>query len=533
MIEESYMGNNQPRNVRKSRWESDYRFFNSFSQYNITNEKFIVKYGQKRNQNCGGIPIGKNSTTGNICIDDSDAHSLVIGSTGSKKSRLVVMPAVKILGSAGESMIISDPKAEIYNRLAYDLKQKNYKLYVINLRDPGTGDTWNPLAIPYDFYQNGNIDKACEFVNDIAINLMLAERDHGDPYWDYSARDLFFGLTLLLFKYCKKQGCTEKDITISNLLKLRRTMFQEEGTAANTLLWEFAKNDEIIASSLLGTVMAPFKTQSSILSTFDEKMRIFVIQPSLVEMLSKNSISLDEVGMKKSAIFLIMPDEKTSYHRLISVFIKQSYEYLIFKAQNLENNRMKVRINYVLDEFSSLPAIKDFSAMITASRSRNIRFHLVIQSKNQLVSRYMEESNTIFSNCMNWIFLTSREIELLSDISTLCGEREGGREPLMPLASLQRLDKKRGEALILSGRLYPYISRLPDIDKYVSSNVECVEIPKRPRGMTSFLRFDFRDSAKEEVNQDKKRKNKEDNENELMRIQKELEAKYDEIFGPN
>lgn len=182
MIEENYIYEGLFNKIRNSRWESSHKFFNSFSQYNITTGKFTAKYGGRISNNCGGVPLGINTLTGNICVDSSDAHSLIIGSTGSKKSRLVVMPTIKILSDASESMIISDPKAEIFNQLSHYLKQKHYKLYIINLRNPAEGDSWNPLALPYLFYKNGDLDKTCEFVNDIAINLMLSERDHGDPF---------------------------------------------------------------------------------------------------------------------------------------------------------------------------------------------------------------------------------------------------------------------------------------------------------------------------------------------------------------
>ena len=519
------------RNIKRNQWETDRRFESAFSQYVLSEGKFVNK---KQKENLGGIPVGKNSLTENVCVDGSDVHSLIIGSTGSKKSRLVVMPMVKILGDAAETMIISDPKAEIYNKLSFFLKNKGYNIYVMNLRNPSSGNTWNPLAVPYMFYQKGDMDKVCEFINDIASNFVLAERNHADPFWDYSARDLFFGLALTLFKYCSEMGYPENFITIQNLLRLRRVMFKRDKESGISLkLWELVKEDDIISSSLIGTVQAPEKTQSSILCTFDEKMRIFTIQPNLVDMLSSNTISLEEIGRYKSAIFLIMPDEKTSYHRLVSAFVKQSYEYLIYLAQNIKEKRMKIRINYVLDEFSSLPQIKDFPAMITASRSRNIRFHLVIQSKNQLVNRYMEEAETIQANCMNWIFLTSREIALLEELSILCGEREQDRGRLMPVAALQHLNKENGEALVLSGRLYPHISVLPDIDCYIKTEYPILPIVERKLNIQAKVEYDFErykcevrknfGSTKKIVNEQK----------ELIDIQKELEEKFDELFGNN
>ena len=97
-----------------------------------------------------------------VYADGSDAHTLLIGATGSKKSRLVVMPTVRILGAAGESMVICDPKAEIYQRTSGYLKQLGYDLHVVNLRDPSKGDGWNILEIPFKLYNSGEIDKACE-----------------------------------------------------------------------------------------------------------------------------------------------------------------------------------------------------------------------------------------------------------------------------------------------------------------------------------------------------------------------------------
>lgn len=116
--------------------------------------------------------------------------------------------------------------------------------------------------------------------------------------------------------------------------------------------------------------------------------------------------------------------------------------------------------------------------MITAARSRNIRFNLIIQSKHQLLERYKEETETIQSNCNNWIFFTSREVKLLEELSVLCGKRSNGEKYVIPPDSLQHLSKERGEALILSGRLYPYITMLADIDKYDGGKYHYLKIKR-------------------------------------------------------
>lgn len=374
------------------------------------------------------------------------------------------MPTVRILGQSGESMIISDPKAEIYYRTAGELEKLGYQIIVLNFRTPIAGNGWNPLSIPYNFYKKNDIDRACEMVNDIANNFITPEKINKDPFWTDSAANMFFGLVLTLFKMCRDEQLDDMTVNISSVLKLRRQLFDENPSMSS--IWRYIEDDDIIAPALSGVVLTAKDTRAGIVSTFDQKMRYFVYQPSLMDMLSDNSISLDSINERKTAVYLIMPDEKTTYHVLISLFVKQSYEYLIFQAQESKSRKMKIRLNYILDEFSSLPTIKDFPAMITAARSRDIRFCLIIQSKHQLSQRYGDETETIQSNCVNWIFLTSREVPLLEDVSKLCGKTGGGSRPLVSVASLQHLDKERGQALMMCGRMKPFYAYLPDIDSY-------------------------------------------------------------------
>lgn len=437
----------------------------------------------KTNFGEGGIPLLWNEEEERVAVDHTDAHSLVIGPTGSKKSRLVAMPLVKILGKAGESMIICDPKAEIYGRLADELEKQGYKINVLNLRDPDFSSCWNPLSIPYYFYCEGNENKSYEFINDIAVNLMGDSRHVKDSaFWDNSAASLFSGLVILLFRYCQEFEQLGDMVHMGNILWLRNCLLTKnvKERKERDRLWSYAKEDEIIKNALIGTVETANDTQAGILSTFDEKMRIFSMQPNIMDLMSKDDIFFESLTEQKTAVFLILPDEKTTYHRLVSLFIKQSYEYLIYLAQKGGTER-GIRINYVLDEFSSLPTINDFPAMISAARSRNIRFNLFVQSKNQLLLRYEEEAETIQSNCTNWIFLYSREIKFLQEISELCGVRyvDNGKRPLLEVAELQQLSKDRGEVLILIGRYEPYLGRLLDIDYYEGKGYRIRPLPKR------------------------------------------------------
>lgn len=377
-------------------------------------------------------------------------------------------------------MIINDPKGELYARTAGELRDLGYHIITVNLRNPSVGHAWNPLQIPYNYYKSGDIDKASEFANDIANTLILGEIASDDPFWGYSAYDCCLGLILLLFKLCKEMGYPDNGVNISNLLQLRRKLFETGVNTKNSPLWRWASEDELIAASLTGSVMTAQDTMRGILATLDQKLRALAIQPSLLDMLANSNFDIEDIGQRQTAVYLITPDEKTTYSAIVAMFISQSYQHLIYSAMK-SGGRLGIRVNYILDEFSSLPAIgSDFPSMISAARSRNIRYLICIQSKAQLIKRYKEEAATILSNCTNWIVLFTRELELLRDVSELCGEKRD-RTPNISVYDLQHLSKDKEEALLLAGKAKPCIVNLLDIDRFDERRYQVIdfETPER------------------------------------------------------
>jgi len=522
-----------------SQWANAQKFRSTLKKVDLKNKNIF----------CGGIPLWSD---GHLAyVDDSDSHSLIFGSTGSKKTRLLAMPMLRILGKAGESMIVTDPKGELYERTAALLKDLDYNLIVLNFRNPSTGSTWNPLDIPHRLYKSNEKDKASELLNDLVKNIMFYETTANiDPFWDNSASDFCYGLLMVLFE-CAQH---ERQVNLRNISSLKNSFISMQSN-----FYEHLNKHSLAYISLSGTMDAFEKTQGSILSVFDQHLRLFCAQSNLSEMLSYSNFSLDSIGFKKSAVFIIMPDEKTTYHRLVSIFIKQCYESLIAAAQANETRTLPIRTNFILDEFSNLPPVTDFPAMITAARSRNIRFCIITQSDHQLKARYREESETIKSNCNNWVFLTSRELPLLRQISELCGYKDG-TTPLISVSKLQRFDKERGEALVLNGRNYPYVTTLADIDAYDKNHYARIPIPFREKRKILTFNFKnivaklpvksiselFKDDFLENIDDDQESAIMAESLNNLFEeqnhtnqteqelpigIQAALEAKFDEFFG--
>jgi type IV secretion system protein VirD4 len=199
---------------------------------------------------------------------------------------------------------------------------------------------------------------------------------------------------------------------------------------------------------------------------------------------------MGSIGEEKTAVFLIVPDENTIYHRPVSVFVKQCYTELVLAAQKRPSRTLPRRVNFLLDEFATLPPIGDFPAMITASRSRNIRFNLIIQGMGQLYNKYGRQAGTISGNCENLVFLHSRETELLNEIITLSGQKNNV-ESLVSVSMLQTLDKEKGEAFIRHKRLHPFIANMPDIDRYPGILSEGDQIPYPENTRKAQIVFDF------------------------------------------
>lgn len=453
-----------------SRWATDIEM-----KQNL--RKIIISDNQYEQ---GGVPLISDGKT--AYIDDSDAHTLILGATGSKKSRSICMPLLNILAKGEESFVVTDPKGELHEHISGLLHKNGYKVVVLNFRDPSYGDAWNPLSIPYQFYKSGNIDKAMETLSDIVHCII--QKSSRDPFWDYSAANFCFGMLQILL-----ECASEEEVNVSSLTYLRT--FAQEGGVNETTLSDFYGNlnkKTSAAISLSGTLNAAEATKYSILVTVDKNLQLFSCHRSLTEMLSYSTFDISRIGLEKTAVFLIMPDEKNTFHFLVSVFVKQCYESLIQVAQEQPGRKLPIRTNFVLDEFANIPPIPDMPAMITAARSRNVRFHLVVQSENQLHKMYDTDAHTIKGNCANWIFLTSKELALLEEISTLCGKRKvatGEQQemlrPLISVSMLQRLNKERGEALVFYDRQYPYITQLADIGAYDFEQYASQPLVKRER----------------------------------------------------
>ena len=438
-----------------SRWATDSEMKKELNMVKVQTEK--AEYG--------GVPLINNGSK--MWVDGGEGHNIIVGSTGSGKTQAIIFPLVHSLAKHDESMIITDPKGEIYEKSSEMLRKKGYNVVLLNFRDPQRGSGWNPLHLPYKYFKNGNVDKANELTDDLAMNILYDENaQNQDPFWEKTSADYFSGICLGLFEDAK-----EEEINL-NSVNAFTTIGEEKCGPNSVYVNEYFKSKDPNSSAYISassTIVAPTDTKGSILSVFKQKIRLFAARENLSEMLSHSDFDFEDIGSKKTAVFIIVQDEKKTYHSLVTIFLKQCYEALVDYAQK-NGGQLPYRTNFILDEFANMPPLKDVDTMVSAARSRKMRFYFVIQNYAQLAEIYgKEKGDTIRGNCTNIIYLISTEMAALEEISKMCGEYEikekdkDGKEkketrPLITVSDLQRLNM--WEIIVLRLRMNPFRTKI-------------------------------------------------------------------------
>ena len=218
-----------------------------------------------------GIPLicdGKS-----MWIDTGEDHYIIVGSTGSGKTQIGSLPMINLMARAGESIIVTDPKGELYESTANLLKENGYNIVVLNFREPQKGNSWNPMALPYKLYKEGNTDKAIELLDDLALNILYEEKSSGDPFWEKTGADYFTGLALGLF-----EDGTEEQVNL-NSINLMSSLGEEKfgGPNNNYIKTYFNSKDPAKPAYInaSGTVFTAEETKQGILATFKQKIKLF------------------------------------------------------------------------------------------------------------------------------------------------------------------------------------------------------------------------------------------------------------------
>lgn len=368
----------------------------------------------------GGVVMGMKmqGCVEKIYFVGEDVHTLCIGATRSGKTRTVVLQTIGTLALAGESLILSDPKGELYQYTYPFLERLGYEVIAIDFKNPLKSHKYNFLQPVIDAVDTDDIARAVDATWD--LTAVLVGEPKGERIWtDGEASIIASAIMSVVY-----DNRVKENRRFQNLTNVYYFISQMCKTVNNKIpILEYVKKlkDGHPAKGLLGiSEVAPSRTRGSFYTAALTTLRLFT-NPMINCMTDSSDYNPMDTGSKKRAIFIILPDEKTTYYSLASLFVSQHFELLV-KAADSRGGRLENRVNFICEEFGNFVKIIDFTNKLTVGGGRGIRFNLFLQSFAQLDEKYGKEAaKTIKGNCENWIYLQADDLETLKEISEKLG----------------------------------------------------------------------------------------------------------------
>jgi len=333
--------------------------------------------------------------------------------SGSGKSASYSIPnAYQMLGS----YVFTDPKGELYDRTAGYLKEHGYEIKVLNLVKPSNSDGYNPLM-----HISSEID--VDVIANTIVKGQKSESSGSDPFWDDSAEMLLKALIYYLIA-----TRPEEEQNLASCAELVRAANKSGGSNLLSDLMSQLPYDHPARMNYKSIEIAPEKTYSSILSTLQSKLGKFDSK-EIAELTSTDTIKFEDIGTKKTALYVISSDTHTAYDFLLTIFFAQMIQQLYNFADD-NGGKLQVPTYFILDEFANIGKIPDFDKKISTSRSRKISFSVILQNLDQLEAVYEKSYETIIGNCDTHVFLGSNSYKTVEYFSKALGEKTIGRDSI-------------------------------------------------------------------------------------------------------
>lgn len=403
----------------------------------------------------------------------ADSHTIVEGQTGNKKSRCVVRNAIVAAALNNDSIIVTDVKGELSNdpKVYGLLKAAKYNVHILDFRSFDKSG-YNILHRAFKFFKDNRREEAMAQVSRFASSLVEG-KPTVDHYWDDTARTFIVNAIHIMFLALIQKEDGDKYANIATLISYLSSNQEGMSKMMEKLAAELPKSSPVNPYMNLKKIYdLPDRTYGCVLSSAMSLLSDFSIRESMCRMLSESTFDVCDFYKKKSALFIILPDETNCYNAISGIIIDSLYEQLVEEYTKVYQGKASPRhkIHYICDEFANVK-INDVSAKISAARSREIDFMLIFQSRSQLDKNYGADVETIYANCKNILFLGSAQYDTLKSVSDSCGTtsitRSGKPESIVSVEALRKMRKEweYKDALFVRDDMI-YCAKLLDYDQY-------------------------------------------------------------------
>ena len=328
-----------------------------------------------------------------VCVPEKtrlNSNLAVYGASGSMKTRSFCMNRILQGVSRGESLVICDPKSELYEKSSEYLRDKGYTVRVFNLVSPENSDSWNCLC-----EVEGQELMAQLFVDVIIKNTTGGGK--GDHFWDSAEMNLLKALVLYVDKGYPPEN--------RNMGQVYQLITLNSETALNSLFEVLPINHPAKAPYSLFK-QASDSVRSGVIIGLGSRLQVF--QSELIKKITaKDEIDLELPGQKPCAYFLVTSDQDSTFDFLASLFLSFVFIKLVrYADRNCEGGRLPVPVHVLGEELTACGTIPDLSRRLSVIRSRNISMSCVFQNLAGLQNRYpLNLWQEILGNCDVQLFL--------------------------------------------------------------------------------------------------------------------------------
>ena len=344
-----------------------------------------------------------------VCIPEDtrfNGNIAVYGASGSKKTRAFCVNMILQCAARGNSMVITDPKSELYEKTSEYLRHKGYTVRVFNLVTPSASDSWNCLS------EIEGKELMAQLFCDVVIKNTGSEK--GDHFWDNAELNLLKALVL----YVSNNYPPEKK-NIGEVYQLLAMSSEKELNALFDVL----------------PVGHPAKAPYSIFKQSSENVRGGVIiglgsrlqvfqNQDIRNITAYDEIDLELPGQKPCAYYCITSDQDSTFDFLSSLFLSFIFIKLVrFADEQCPNGELPVPVHVLGEELCATGVIPDLSRKISVIRSRHLSLSAVFQNLAGLQNRYpYNQWQEILGNCDVQLFLGCTDALTAQFISDRTGE---------------------------------------------------------------------------------------------------------------
>ena len=412
-----------------------------------------------------GLVLGCTGRKGQLTalVDSDDIHCLMIGASGVGKTAFFLYPNLEYACASGMSFFASDTKGDLarnYGAIARDCY--GYQVAVVDLRNPTRSDGYNLLTLinhymdacrrdPADLAARAKAEKYAKILSKTVINPDEENFAQNQYFYD-AAEGVLTAVILLLAEYLPPKrihGELRERRHIVSVFKLVQELLAPSilpGKNEFQLLMDRLPEEHKAKWFSGSALTAAEQSMASVMSTVLSRLNTFLDSELEQVLCFDSTIDAESFAAKKSAIFLILPEEDQTKNFMAGLMI-QTLSRELFSVADEHDGKLPSRVVFFCDELGTMPAF-DILPLFSAGRSRRLTLVPIIQSLAQLEKNYGKEGAEILTdNCQDTIFggfaPNSQTAEVLSKAlgnrTVLSGSISRGKND--PSQSLQMIER--------------------------------------------------------------------------------------------